>query len=133
MKKTLIITALLLSATLILAAPAFAFGGYGGGGEGAACLKEQLTAEQAAQFEAVIEQFRENMAILREKMEELRAHGDFEALRELRDERHELMQERREALSEILPADLIENFRDSCRGMRNNAREKGTGGFRNGQ
>jgi Spy/CpxP family protein refolding chaperone len=132
MKKTLTVLALVVLSVLVLSSTAFAF--YGGGfgsGQNRFCFRETLTEEQQAQFEGIIEQYRAKMTALREKMFALRSAGDSEGFREAQAERYELMEQKREELSEIFPDEYAERFQNqNCgRQMRNFGVQKGSSGF----
>ncbi|MDZ4132408.1 MAG: hypothetical protein U1E11_04655, partial [Dethiobacteria bacterium] len=59
--------------------------------------------------------------------------GDSELLAEAKAERNELMEQKRAALSEILPAEYADRFQNGGQGMRNFGAEKGSGGFGSGR
>jgi Spy/CpxP family protein refolding chaperone len=134
MKKTiiaLVVVGLLLAS---LAPSVLAFGGgFGSGSRGTGtCIGGTLTEEQQAAFDAVIEPFRADMLELREKMLAAREAGKYELLAELREERNELMEQKRADLSEILPAEYADRFQNGGQGMRKFGAEKGSGGFGSG-
>jgi Spy/CpxP family protein refolding chaperone len=133
MKKT-IIALIVVGLILVSLTPSvLAYGGGFGSGSRGACLGGTLTAEQQAAFDAVIEPFRDKMLEIREKMLAAREAGNYELLAELREERNELMLEKRAALSEILPAEYADRFQNGGQGMRNFGAEKGSGGFGSGR
>ncbi len=129
MKKTVTVFALAALFILVLSSAAFAQSAGYGGGQFGTCLRDTLDTEQQAQFDQVIETYRAEMFKLREEMSKLRESGDIEAFRAARDNRFILMEEKRAALSEILPEEFAERFQNCGKGMRNFGVEKGTGGF----
>ena len=134
MKKTIIALVVvgLLLASLTPSVLAFG-GGFGSGSRGiGTCIGGTLTEEQQAAFDAVIERVRAEMLALREEMLAAREAGDYTLLAELKEERNELMEQKRAALSEILPAEYADRFQNSGQGMRNFGAEKGSCGFGSG-
>jgi len=129
MKKTLLVITLATLFVFTLSAVAFAQDSGFGSGRNGFCLRESLTAEQQGQFDQIIETYRENMNRLREKMFNLRNAGDSEGFREAQAERFELMEQKRAALSEILPEEFPERFQNCGRSMRNFGAEKSSSGF----
>lgn len=121
MKKTLLTLTMAAIFVLALSSTAFAFGGFGGYGQGGACPRDFLNEEEQSRFEGIIEQFQDNMLELREKMHALRESGDYEGLQEVREERFKLMEERRDAVGSAFPelAERSQNFEQRkgyCRG-----------------
>lgn len=128
MKKTLLTVAVVTMSILILSSGTFAFGGGFGQGRNEACIRDNLTPEQQTQFEKVMENFRFSMQEIRDKISGAREKGDIEAFENAKNERLQLMEEKRESLSEIAP-EFAEWFQNCGRSMRNNGWEKGSGGF----
>lgn len=134
MKKTIIALVVVGLILVTLTPSVLAYGGgFGSGSRGTgACIGGTLTEEQQAAFDAVIEPFRDEMLKLREKMFEAREAGDFELLAELREERNKLMEQKKAALSKILPEEYTDRFQNGGQGMRNFGTEKGGGCFGSG-
>jgi hypothetical protein len=133
MKKTiiaLVVVGLLLAS---LTPSVLAFGGGFGSGSRGTCIGGTLTEEQQAAFDAVIEPFRTDMLALRQEMLAARENGEYELLEQLREERNDLMEQKRAALSKILPAEYADRFQNGGQGMRNFGAEKGSGGFGSGR
>jgi hypothetical protein len=130
MKKPLIV--LILAAVLILtfSSGAFAYGGGFGSGQESFCLRDTLEGDELKQFEAVIENFRSKMADLREEMFALREQGDRDGFRALQEKRFEMIEEKREALKQILPGEFAERIPACGRGMRNFGQPRGSGNFK---
>lgn len=129
MKRTLTLLTMAALLVLILTSVAFAQGTGFGNGQNGFCLRESLTTAQQEQFDQVIETYRENMLRLREKLQALRIAGDDEGFREAQAERFELMEQKRAALSELLPEEYAERFQSCNQSMRNFGVEKGRSGF----
>lgn len=130
MKKLLLMAAVLTVLTVILATTAAAQGPQGhsqGGFE--TCVQDYLDAEQGEQFQSIIAEFKELMSELREKMHRLREEGNFEAFREVQEQRYDLMKERNESLSELVPAEFRDRFENPLKGRRHGGWDKGSGGF----
>ena len=128
MKKTILISAVVVLSLLVLSTSVFAYGGgFGQGGYGS-CVQENLTPEQQGQFQAVMENFRAKMEVIREKIFAARENGDTEAFEAAKEERLQVMEEKRAELSEIAPQ-FAERFQNCGRGMRNNGLTKGSGAF----
>lgn len=131
MKRTIALLAVITLTVLVLSSSAFAFGGGFGGGYGGSqngtCLRLSLdlSEEQQGQFDLIITEFREKMALVREKLVAARNNGDSEAFEDARAERYELMEEKREALAELLPDEFADRFQGCGRGMRNFGAVKG--------
>ncbi|MFO7951436.1 MAG: hypothetical protein R6U91_01310 [Bacillota bacterium] len=112
MRKILITVSLVVILMVAVSGVVFATGGYGSGCDN--CPKAELTEEELARFEGVIEEYRE-------AMEEFR--GDPEA----QDERMELREEKRESLFDIAPdrfADCFGHFGEKGKGNRNYGAKK---------
>ncbi len=133
MKKTIIALVVVGLILFSLTPSVLAFGGGFGSGSRGSCISGTLTAEQQAAFDAVIEPFRSQMLELREEMFDAREAGNYDLLAELREARNELMEQKRAALSEILPAEYADRFQNGGQGMRNFGAEKGSGGFGSGR
>ena len=129
MKKALTLITMAALLFLILTSVAFAQGTGFGNSQNGFCLRESLTAKQQEQFDKVIETYRDNMLRLREKLQALRIAGDSEGFREAQAERFELMEQKRAALSELLPEEYAERFQSCNQSMRNFGVEKGRSGF----
>ncbi len=128
MKKTIFTLAVVTLSLLILSTSAFAFGGGFGQGRSDNCIQENLTPEQQTEFERIMETFRNRMGEVREKIVKARESGDNEAFENAKQERFQLMEEKRNSIIEIAP-EFAERFQNGGRGMRNNGWEKGSGGF----
>ncbi|MBW6464282.1 MAG: hypothetical protein SCJ94_09405 [Bacillota bacterium] len=128
MKKSFLTMAVVTMSILILSSGAFAFGGGFGQGRNDTCIQDNLTPEQQTQFEKVMETFRFRMQEIRDKISEARENGDVAAFENAKSERLQLMEAKRESLSEIAP-EFAEQFQNCGRNMRNNSWEKGSGGF----
>ena len=132
MKRTIALLAVITLTVLVLSSSAFAFGGGFGGGYGGSqsgtCLRlsSDLSEEQQGQFDGIIAEFREKMALVRERLVAARNSGDSDAFEDARSERYELMEEKREALAELLPDEFAERFQGCGRGMRNFGAAKGS-------
>ncbi len=130
MKKILfsLFVASLLIVTFSSAAIAF------DGGNSAAsyedCAKEMLDHEDRARFETIINEFREKMSELRETMVTFRTEGNYEGFREKHAERLELMEEKVDALNDILPEEIANRFQAKGREMRHLGWDKKSGGFK---
>lgn len=133
MKKTIIALVVVGLILVSLTPSVLAYGGGFGSGSRGTCIGGTLTEEQQAKFDEVIEPFRAEMLELRQKMFDARESGDYELLAELREELNKLMEQKRAALSEILPAEYADRFQNGGQGMRNFGTEKGTGGFGSGR
>ena len=133
MKKTIIALVVVGLLLVSLTPSVIAYGGGFGSGSRGTCIGGTLTEEQQAKFDAVIEPFRAEMLELRQEMFEARESGDYELLAELREKRNELMEQKRAALSESLPAEYADRFQNGGQGMRNFGAEKGAGGFGSGR
>jgi len=124
-KKTLLTLTMITILVLALSSTAFAFGGFGGYGPGGACLRDSLNEEEQSRFASIIEQFRDKMIELREKMFAFRESGDLEGQQAVREERYKLMEEKRAAIGAYFPeyADRFQNFEGGkgyCRGRNGN-------------
>ncbi len=133
MKKTIIALVVVGLILVSLAPSVLAYGGSFGSGSRGTCIGGNLTEEQQAEFDAVIESFRTDMLALRKEMLAARESGDYESLAELKEVRNELMEQKRAALSKILPAEYADRFQNGGQGMRNFGTEKGGGGFGSGR
>lgn len=131
MKKTLIILGVVMIFLVATASVALAFNGYGPGG--GYCLQDSLAGEDQTRFNEIIENFREQMFALRERMSEARSEGDYEEFLEVKEERFELMEEKRDALAEILPDEYVGRFNHCGREGRNSGWQKGNSGFKSQQ
>jgi len=129
MKKTVTFVALATLFVLVLSTAAFAQSAGFGGGQYGTCLRDTLSPEQQTEFDQAIETYRTKMFELREEMHKLRESGDNEAFREAQAKRFEIMEEKRAALSEILPEEFAERFQNKGQGKRNFGVEKERGGF----
>ena len=129
MKKTVTVFALAALFILVLSSAAFAQSTGFGSGQYGTCLRDTLDTEQQARFDQIIETYRAEMFKLREEMSKLRESGDIEGFQEAKAKRFTLMEEKRAALSEILPEEFAERFQNCGKGMRNFGVEKGSGGF----
>jgi hypothetical protein len=129
-EKTLLVLLLTAVMMLTVSSGAFAYGGGFGGGQNGICLRDTLDAEEIAKFDTIIADFRTKMNDLRERMFTLRNDGDWEGLKALREERFKLMEEKREAMSQILPDELDERLQNCGRGMRNSGLFRGEGNFK---
>ena len=131
MKRTIALLAVITLTLLVVSSSAFAYGGGFGGGYGGSqsgtCLRLSLdlNEEQQGQFDRIISEFRETMASVREKLVAARSSGNSEAFDDARTERFELMDEKREALAELLPDEFTDRFQGCGRGMRNFGATKG--------
>ena len=130
MKKVLLVLLLTTVMILTISSGAFANGGGFGSGQNGSCLRDVLNEEESAQYDSIIADFREKMDGLREKMFDLRDAGNWEGLKALREDRFKIMEEKREALSQILPAEFTERFQACGRGMRNFGRTQGEGNYK---
>lgn len=131
MKKALVFLGIVMIFLMVTGSVALAFNGYGPGG--GYCLQDSLDGEDQARFNEIIENFREQMLALRERMLEARSDGDYEEFLEVKEERFELMEEKRDALAEILPDEYVGRFNHCGRGSRNSGWEKGNSGFKSQQ
>lgn len=129
MKKILTVFAMTVLLVLVFTSAAYAQSEGFRGGQYGTCLRDTLDTEQQARFDQIIETYRSEMLKLREEMFKLRESGDFEAFRDVKAKRFALMEEKRAALSEILPEEFAERFQNCGRKMRNFGVEKGSGGF----
>ncbi len=130
MKKTLILITVLAIVLITVPSLTLAYGGHGhGSGDHDACVLDYLSEDEQTQFMKIITEFQDIMLELREKMHELRAEGNFEAFREVKEARFEAMEEKHEELSKIVPAELSGRFESKGRNNRNSNWEKGSGGF----
>lgn len=133
MKKTIIALFVVGLILVSLTPSVLAYGGGFGSGSRGTCIGGTLTEEQQVKFDAVIEPFRTQMLKLREEMFDARESGEYELLAELREELNKLMEQKRAALSEILPEEYADRFQNGGQGMRNFGTEKGGGGFGSGR
>jgi len=129
MKKTVTVFAIAALLLLVFTSAAFAQNAGSGGGQYGTCLRDTLNTEQQARFDQIIETYRAEMFELREEMFKLRESGEVEAFQEAKAKRFTLMEDKRTALSEILPEEFAERFQNCGRNMRNFGVEKGSGGF----
>ncbi len=130
MKKTLF---LLFVASLLIVTFSSAAIAFDGGNSAASyedCAKEMLDSEDRTKFENIINDFRENMSELRDLMLSLRIEGEYEEFREKHAERLELMEEKVDALNDILPEDIANRFQAKGRELRHNGWDKNSGGFK---
>ncbi len=127
-KILLLLTASVLIVTLSSAA--FAFGSGNNPASYDECPREMLDAEDQAKFESIITDFREKLEKVREDIMALRENGSHEEFRAKHYERYELMEEKLEALSDILPDDVATRFRGKGRELRHNGWDKNSGGFK---
>ena len=97
---------LLLVGLLVLSFAPAAFA-FDGGSGGAACIVPAEYREQVGEITAA---FREKMAELRARLHELRGSGETDAMREIHANRFELMDEKREAMSQYIPDEFKEEF-----------------------
>jgi hypothetical protein len=131
MKKTLALVAVITLTVLVLSSSAFAYGGGFSGGFGGSqsgnCIRLSLDLdeEQQGQFDRIITEFREKMALVRDKLAAARNSGDNEAFQDARAERLELMEEKRDALAEFLPEEFADRFQGCGRDTRNFGAVKG--------
>jgi len=115
MRKMLITVSVVVILMLAVSGAVFATGGYGPCHD--SCPKVELTEEELASFNEVIEDYREEMQELR---------GDPEA----REQRMELREEKLEKLLDLAPdrlADRFGNFNEKGNSNRNFGAEKGSG------
>lgn len=130
MKKILF---LLFVASLLIVTFSSAAIAFDGGNSAASyedCAKEMLDNEDRAKFETIINDFREKMSELRETMLTLRTEGKYEEFREKHAERLELMEEKVDALNDILPEEIANRFQAKGREMRHNGWDNKSGGFK---
>jgi len=130
MKKILF---LLFVASLLIVTFSSAAIAFDGGNSAASyedCAKEMLDNEDRAKFETIINDFREKMSELRETMLIFRTEGKYEEFREKHAERLELMEEKVDALNDILPEEIANRFQAKGREMRHNGWDKKNGGFK---
>ncbi len=130
MKKILF---LLFVASLLIVTFSSAAIAFDGGNSAASyedCAKEMLDNEDRAKFETIINDFREKMSELRETMLIFRTEGKYEEFREKHAERLELMEEKVDALNDILPEEIANRFQAKGREMRHNGWDKKSGGFK---
>ncbi len=120
MKKKVLLMLTVSIMVVTLTSTAFAFGGGNNPLAGEECPREMLTGEEQDSFESIISNFREKMAELREEMISLREVGNYEEFREKHAERFELMEEKKEALSDILPDEVNSRFQSKGHSMRHN-------------
>lgn len=131
MKRKIALLAVITLTVLVLSSSAFAYGGGFGGGYGGSqsgtCLRLNLdlSEEQQSQFDRIITEFRDKIALVRDKMVAARDSGDSEAFEDAKAERLELMEEKRDALAEFLPEEFTDRFQGCGRGMRNFGATKG--------
>jgi Spy/CpxP family protein refolding chaperone len=129
MKKAMLVSLVVVVSLLVMSGGVFAYGdGFGPQGSSVGCPREDLTEEEQARFEQVIENFRAKMEAIRNRLQSARETGDDDAFNQAHTERREAMNEKREALSEIVP-EFAERYQNSGKEMRNCGREKGSGGF----
>lgn len=127
MNKALTAIAVVLVILLATSSMAFAFNGYGQ--DCSSGLQDSLTGEERALFNEIIDDFKVKMTALRDQMRELREEGNRAALQALREERNLLMEEKWEALNEMLPEKFADQFDRCGKGMRKSGWDKGSGGF----
>lgn len=132
MRNKLIILTVAGLLVLSVTTTALAFGGGYGEGQFDTCPRDLISMEDQEKFAEVIDTFREKMTKLREEMDILREEGQLEEFRAKHAERFELMEDKRDALSELLPEEYADRFKDSGRSMRNHGWEKNSGGFKSG-
>lgn len=130
MKNKIMILAVAGLLVLSISTAALAFGGGYGAGQFDTCPRDLISMEDQEKFAEVIDTFREKMSQLREEMIELRESGQYEAFRAKHAERFELMEDKRNALSEILPEEYAARLNSSGCSKRNHGWEKGSGGFK---
>jgi len=122
MRKGLVL--LLVTGLLLVGAQSvFAFGPQGLGSE--SCLVPQQYQEQVKE---TVELFHEKMAALKERIFALRGTGDIEAIREIHNERLDLMVEKREAISVFIPEELREGYLNWEPGFANRMAREGRRG-----
>lgn len=132
MKKSLVIFSTVIIGLLVASTAAFGFGGPGegyGAGQYEPCIMDSLSEEEQAQFTDIITEFQEAMSELREKMQELREKGNYEEFQETKAERLELMENKREELSQVVPEEFKHRFEDNGHRGRHHGWEKGAGSF----
>ncbi len=115
MKKTLVLAAVVMF--VLLASTSMAFASNGNGPEYDLCIKEFMSPEDVARFEAIIDEYRAKMADLR---------GDPQ----VHDQRLSLKVEKRDALVEIVPdefKDRFNNFNKEKQNMLHISADKGNG------
>jgi len=131
MKKILIITAVTMVILGISSGVlAFENGSGFGAGRHDQCLLEALDDGQKTQFEEIISEYREKMSALRESIYELRESGSYDEFREAHENRHTLMEEKRDALRDVIPEKYAEVFEGRGQGMRHHGWHNGSGGFK---
>ncbi len=74
------------------------------------CFLNLLGEEARANMEALLEQYREQKAALREMMQEYRVAGQRDDLAAAREEMWELKEERRETIAEALPEEYQQEY-----------------------
>ncbi|GEM_PF-903885 len=130
MKKTILLFIMVSFMIASISSAAFAFGGGNNPVSQEECPREILNSDEQANFESIINNFREKMAELRKEIMAARENGNHEDFRAKHAERLELMEEKREALSDILPDDIASRFLGKGREMRHNGWDKNSGGFK---
>ncbi len=132
MKTLLVICSTVIIGLLVTSTAAFGFGGPGegyGAGRYEPCIKDSLSEEEQVGFTDIIAGFQEAMSELRERLRELREEGDYEAFLDVKSERLELMENKREALSQVIPEEFKHRFEDKGHQERHHGWEKGTSAF----
>ncbi len=74
------------------------------------CFLNLLDEEGRERVEALIQEFNEKKAILREMMQQHRVEGQREELAETRDQMWDLKEERREGIAEALPEEFQQEY-----------------------
>ena len=132
MKKSLLIFSIVIIGLLVASTSAFGFGNPGegfGAGQYETCVMDSLSEEEQAQFTDIIAEFQEAMSELKEKMRELREERNYEAFLDVKNERRELMEDKQEALNQIVPEEFKNRFENKGHQGRHHGWEKGTSGF----
>ncbi len=130
MKKTILLFILVGFMVAAISSAAFAFGGGNNPVSHEECPRELLHSDGRSNFESIITNFREQMAQLREEIIAAREDGDYEEFRAKHDERLKLIEEKKEALSDILPEEVVSRFSGKGRELRHNGWHKNSGGFK---
>ncbi len=130
MKKIILMILVVSMMIITLSSAAVAFGGGNNAITYDDCVKDMLDEEDRANFAAVIEDFQEKMSALRDEIISLRENGNYAEFREKHAERFELMEDKMEALSTIVPDDVMSRFQTKGQSMRHNGWDKNSGGFK---
>ncbi len=131
MRKTFIALTVITLALAVFSGTGFGFGGQGfGEGGNADCIIGSLSAQEQETFMDIITEYQDLAAELKARMQELREKGDYKAFQETKQEHRELMEERLEELSKVIPEELRTRFESKGQNRHKSARVRGEGNFR---